>query len=214
MNYFIVLFKNKKKKRIINKYVTKDKALVAYNKLIKKSDNIFFEKKIQNAEECNFELGLISSKRESDLPTYTKDYMGRSKRVYIDNDSNLSFIEIKPYNLEEKIFDINQNKKISLFEFEKNYLSINGFKVISILNHKIVLQNEDKFNLFSLKDENEALRFLDSLTNYLSHINNLSCMILKSTTNNQKKYMYDLLANYGFDKSILYRRVTTQPLRK
>jgi hypothetical protein len=78
-----------------------------------------------------------------------------------------------------------------------------------VLNHKVVLQNEDKFYLFSLKDEVEALRFLDSLGNYMLHFGNKSVMILKSTSLVQKKYLYDLLTEKGFDISVLYRKVTT-----
>lgn len=214
MNYFIVLFKDKQKKRIIKKFVTKRNALLAYNKMMEKSDNVFFDRKVQKAKECNFELGLVSTLNESDIPMYLKDDLGRNQRVYIDNDSNMSFVAINRYKVEEKIFDIQQNKKISLIELDNNYLSITGFKVVCVLNHKIVVQNDTKFDLFTLKDENEALRFLDCLTNYLNHTNNLSCMILKSTTLTQKKYLYELLEEYGFDKAMLYRRVTTQPLQK
>jgi hypothetical protein len=209
MNYFIVLFKNKKKKRIINKFITKKKALIAYNKLMKKSDEVFFEKRIQNAEECTFELGLISSIRELDTPTYLKDELGRNQRVYIDNETNMFFVDIKPYRIEEKLFDVAQNKKITVKEFDKKYLSVTGLKIICILNHKIVLQNDTKFYLFSLKDEDEALRFLDSLTIYLNSTNNLSCMILKSRSITQKKYLYDLLIKNGFDASVLYRQFTS-----
>ena len=214
MNYFIVLFKDKQKKRIIKKFITKRNALLAYNKMMEKSDNIFFEKKIQNGKECNFELGLISTIKESDVPTYLKDELGRNQRVYINNDTNMTFVAINRYKVEEKIFDIQEDKKISLNELYNKYLSITGFKVISILNHKIVVQNDTKFDLFSLKDENEALQFLDSLTTYLTYKNDLSCMVLKSTTLTQKKYLYDLLEEYGFDKAMLYRRVTTQPPHK
>jgi hypothetical protein len=209
MNYFIVLFKDKKKKRIINKFITKKKAIIAYNKLMKKSDEVFFEKRIQNAKECTFELGLISSIRELDTPTYLKDELGRNQRVYIDNETNMFFVDIKPYRVEEKLFDIAQNKKITIKEFDKKYLSVTGLKIICILNHKIVLQNDTKFNLFSLKDEDEALRFLDSLTLYLGNTNNLSCMILKSRSATQKKYLYDLLINNGFEASVLYRQFTS-----
>jgi hypothetical protein len=208
MNYFIVLFKDKKKKRIINKFITKKKAVIAYNKLMKQSDEVFFEKRIQNTEECTFELGLISSIRELDSPTYLKDELGRNQRVYIDNETNMFFVDIKPYRVEEKLFDITKNKKITIKEFDKKYLSVTGLKIICILNHKIVLQNDTKFYLFSLKDEDEALRFLDSLTIYLNNTNNSSCMILKSRSNTQKKYLYDLLIKNGFEASVLYRQVT------
>ena len=182
--------------------------------MMDKSNKVFFEKKVQNAEECSFELGLISSIRELDIPMYLKDELGRNQRVYINNENDLFFVAINMYKVEETIFDIQQNKKITINEFYKEYLSIPGLKVICILNHKIVVQNDDKFYLFSLKDEDEALRFLDSLSVYLTETNNLSCMVLKSTSLPQKKYMYDLLVSRGFDPALLYRKFTTQPTRK
>lgn len=214
MNYFIVVFKNKQKKRIIKKFITKKKALLAYNKMLDKSNNVFFEKKIQNTEECSFELGLISTIRELDIPMYLKDELGRNQRVYINNENDLFFVAINMYKIEETIFDIQQNKKITLSEFDKEYISVPGLKVICILNHKVVVQNDTAFYLFSLKDEDEALRFLGGLSSYLTQINNQSCMILKSTSLPQKKYMYDLLITHGFDPALLYRKFTTQPPRK
>lgn len=214
MNYFIVVFKNKQKKRIIKKFITKKKALLAYNKMLDKSNNVFFEKKIQNTEECSFELGLISTIRELDIPMYLKDELGRNQRVYINNENDLFFVAINMYKIEETIFDIQQNKKITLSEFDKEYISVPGLKVICILNHKVVVQNDTAFYLFSLKDEDEALRFLGGLSSYLTQINNQSCMILKSTSLPQKKYMYDLLITHGFEPALLYRKFTTQPPRK
>jgi hypothetical protein len=214
MNYFVILFKNRKKKRIINKFVTETNAFIFFNKMIEKSNEIFFEKKLEHTKECTFELGIVSNTRKYDTPTYIKDELGRSFKVSIEGETNNYLIEIKPYYVEEKIYDIAQNKKITIKEFEKTYLKKEGLKVASVLNHKIVLQNDTNFNLFSLKTESEAIRFLDSLISYLSHIGNLSTMIIKDTSAKQKKYLYDLLINNGFDSSILYRKFTTHPRTK
>jgi len=214
MNYFVILFKNKKKKRIINKFVTETNAFLFFNKMIEKSNDIFFEKRFEHTKECIFELGIVSNIRKYDAPTYIKDELGRNFKVSIEGDTNNYLIEIKPYFVEEKIYDITQNKKITIKEFEKAYLKKDGLKVVSVLNHKIVLQNDTNFNLFSLKNESEAIRFLDSLINYLSHIGNTSSIIIKDTSAKQKKYLYDLLINNGFDSSILYRKFTTHPRTK
>lgn len=211
MNYTVILFKNRKKKRIIKKFVTEQKAFLFFNKMIKKSDEVFFEKKVEHTKECNFELGIVSSIRKYDSPTYIKDELGRNFKVSIEDDANTYILEIKTYNIEEKIYDIKENKKITIKEFEKKYLHTDGLKIVSVLNHKIVVQNDSNFNLFSLKNESEAIRFLDSLIQYLSYINNKSAMIITDTSAKQKKYLYDLLTENGFDSSILYRKFTTQP---
>jgi hypothetical protein len=211
MNYTVILFKNRKKKRIIKKFVTEQKAFIFFNKMIKKSDEVFFEKKVEHTKDCQFELGIVSGIRKHDSPTYIRDEIGRSFKVSVEDDANTYIIEIKPYYIEEKIYDIKENKKITIKEFEKTYLSVEGLKVVSVLNHKIVVQNDSNFYLFSLKNEPEAIRFLDSLVSYMSYINNKSAMIITDTSPKQKKYLYDLLTENGFDSSILYRKFTTQP---
>ena len=45
----------------------------------------------------------------------------------------------------------------------------------------------------------------------ISHINNKSAMIITDTSAKQKKYLYDLLIQNGFDSALLYRKFTTQP---
>jgi hypothetical protein len=47
-NYLIVLFKNKKRKRIINKFVTISRAKSFFNKLIIESDEVIFDFTIQH----------------------------------------------------------------------------------------------------------------------------------------------------------------------
>lgn len=211
MNYIVILFKNRKKKRIIKKFVTEQKAFIFFNKMIKKSDEVFFEKRVEHTKECHFELGIVSEIRKHDSPTYIKDELGRNFKVSIEGDTNTYMIEIKTYNVEEKIYDISENKKITIKEFEKKYLQNEGLKIVSVLNHKIIVQNDTKFNLFSLKNESEAVRFLDSLIGYLSNLNNKSAMIITDTSAKQKKYLYDLLIQNGFDSALLYRKFTTQP---
>lgn len=214
MNYFVILFKNRKKKRIIKKFVTEQKAFLFFNKMIKKSNEIFFTKRVEHTKDCGFELGVVSAIKKHDLPTYIKDELGRSFKVSIEGDSDNYILEIKSYYVEEKIYDVAEKQKITITEFTNKYLKEGGLKILSVLNHKIVLQNDTNFNLFSLKNESESVRFTDSLAKYLSHINNKSVMIINDTSSQQKKYLYELLNENGFDTAILYRKFTTQPRLK
>ena len=43
-NFFVVLFKNKTKKKIINKFITFNKAKEFYNSMLKNQENIIFSK--------------------------------------------------------------------------------------------------------------------------------------------------------------------------
>ena len=111
--------------------------------------------------------------------------------------------------VEELIYDVKTKEKISVPKFIKTYLPKTSIKLLSKLNNKVVLQNDDKINLFSLKSEDDADRFLDSLSNHLISNGRLDCILVKDTSKSQKKYLYDVLQSQGIDKSVLYRRFTT-----
>ena len=46
MNYYIVLFKNKQKRKIINKFKTLNRAKKYYDNLLQISDDVFFERQL------------------------------------------------------------------------------------------------------------------------------------------------------------------------
>jgi hypothetical protein len=56
MNYQIVLFKNKTKKKIINKFNTHKRANNYFESLLNESDSVIFDKKYENGVECSYEL--------------------------------------------------------------------------------------------------------------------------------------------------------------
>jgi hypothetical protein len=85
---------------------------------------------------------------------------------------------------------------------------------LSKLNNKIVLQDEDKINLFSLKNEIESERFLNCLRDYLIETKNFNYIIVSETSKPQKKYLYKILDESGISKKILYRNSTTFKPRK
>jgi hypothetical protein len=113
------------------------------------------------------------------------------------------------YSVEEYLYDVSTKKKISFNSFIKTYLPKSGIKLLSKLNNKISIQNDDEVNLVSLKSINECSRFMDILENYLISEGRLDCILVKDTSKQQKKYLYDLLEKKGINKSFLYRRFTT-----
>lgn len=209
-NYLVVLFKNKTKKKIINKFKTFDRAKKLFDNLLKENQNIIFEKFIENGHECNFELAIIERSNMNLVPVYLTDEMGRNIKVRLSN-SGMTIFQISKYKKEELIFDISSSKKISVSEILKKYLSGEGLKMISTLNNKIVIQNDEKFYLFSTKSDSESKRFLESLNLHFQKIGRKDCLFIKDVSIAQKKYLYKLLEEYGLDKKKLYRRFTTFP---
>jgi hypothetical protein len=213
MNHLIVLFKNKKRKKIINRFKTLDRAKEFFSNKVSESKNVIFEKQVENALPCSFEIALLSKKDDNFQSLFVKDMLGRQVRVDLDDD-DFKIIEVSEYRVEEKIFDVYKNKKITTQEFMKSYINTPSIKLLSKLNNKVVLQNDDNIDLFTLKDPEECTRFLKSLSDYFISTQRIDVIVVYESSKAQKKYLYDILEKTGIDKKVLYRTTTTFKERK
>ena len=211
--YQVILFKNKVKKKIINKFKTHKKAFEYYKLLVKESDEVIYDKVMENGVVSEYELSLVERSSSSPSSLYMKDDYGRQVKVSLD-DSELTMINITRYRIEELFLDYTTNKKIDTRQFIKQYLDHTGFKLISKLNNKIIVQNDDKFNLFTLKTSDESERFIDILTKKFNNDGRKDCLLVKDYSTPQRKYLYELLVKMGFEKSYLQRSSTTYPSKK
>jgi len=208
MKYLIVLFKNKERKKIIKKFKTYDRAKNFYNKLIDDSNNVLFSKEIENGKLSKFEIGLVDSSPENFDLYFIKDELGRQVKVNL-NDSDFKILNISNYSIEESLFDLQKNKKIQTIDFIRKYVKKDGVKLISKLNNKVIVQNDDDLFLFSLKSDQDCHRFLGCLGDYMLKNNRLDVIIVPTDDITQKKYLYSLLDSKGISKSFLYRKSTT-----
>jgi hypothetical protein len=206
MKYLIVLFKNKERKKIIKKFKTYERAKNFFNKKI--GEKVIFDKRVENGKDCYFELGLLEENSQNFESVFIKDDMGRQIRVELE-DSDYKIISISKYKVEDLIFDVSKNKRISFDVFYRTYLPRNGVKLVSKINNKIIIQEDDKINLFSLKCDKESDRFFSILNEELMLRKRFDCILVPDSSKAQKKYLYELLESKGISKSILYRRSTT-----
>jgi len=210
MTYYIVLFKDKTKKKIIKKFSTSKKAEEFYEKLLKESKSVIFEKRYDSGKPVQYDIGLLTDGKSTSNQIYVQDEIGRNVKVKFEDD-NYTAIKISSYRIEESIFDISNDKKITITEFVSLLKKDTTLKVISCLNNKIVYQNDEKISLFSLKSEDECLRFIDSLSSHIYSEGRKDCMFVSDTSTPQKKYLFSLLSENGYDKKVLYRKYTTFP---
>jgi hypothetical protein len=212
MNYIVVLFKNKERKKIIKKFKRFDRAKKYYDQLIKNND-VIFEKVVEENVDCTFELSLLEFKPVDHTPVFIRDEIGRQFKAEVD-DPEYKIIKINPFKLEELIYDVSKNKRISFNKFITDYISSRSLKLISKINNKISIQNDDTINLFTFKTESESFRFLEILEKFLIDSGNKNCVLVYDTSKTQKKYIYDILSNMGVSKRKLYRKYTSFPGRK
>ena len=212
-HYLIVLFKNKVKKKIINKFKTLKNADEYYKKLVEVSDEVIFDKKYENGSKSSYEIALLGKKSLSNEVIYIKDEFGRQSKVDLQDDE-FSIIKVLPYKIDEQFLDYTTKKKINTKELVKKYLSGTGLKMISKLNNKIIVQNDDMINLFTFKNEEDSSRFIDNLSKVFIEQKKIDSMFVKDSSSSQRKYLYNILVNYGFPKSYLFRQSTTFPVKK
>ena len=206
----VVLFKNKTKKKIIKKFITFKRAKSFYDNLVKESNDVIFNVEVEAGKECKYEIGLVEMSSKQLVPVYMTDEFGRSIKVKL-NEDGMTLFQIAPYKKEELIYDIKEGKKITVQELIKKYLRGDGLKMVSVLNNKIVVQEEEKINLFTLKSEKESSRLVDCLSLYFFKIKRGDCLFIKDYSSTQRKYLYSLLESNGFSKRVLYRKFTYQP---
>jgi hypothetical protein len=209
-NYLVVVFKNKTKKKIINKFKTFKRASDEYKKLIKESDDVIFPMEFENGIFSNYELGLLERKKGNNEKLFIKDDLGRQIKVDLEDD-DFSITKLKSFNIEEDFLDYQTKKKINSKNFIKKYLSKPGVKMISKLNNKIIVQIDESYSLFTLKNTSDADRFLDNLSIHLRKINKNDCILVKDYSTVHRKYLYDILVTQGFPRTYLQRHSTTHP---
>jgi len=192
--------------------VTTKRANEFFNRLIEESDSVIFDMQTENGKSCKFEIGIIQ-KGKFLFDNYTTDELGRNIKIELEN-QDFTLLKIKPYKVEEGLFDPKTKNRISVPYFLKTYLSKDGLKMISKVNNRIVYQKDDEIKLFSLKSESDADRFIESLQLRFSVQKRSDVLFVKDVSTAQRQYLYNLLEEAGFDRQYLYRKFTTHPASK
>ena len=102
--YYVVLFKNKVRKKIIKKFSNFKNSENFYNNLIKESSEVIFPKKIENGKNSHYELALLQNKTNQYNDIYMTDELGRNVKVVLEDES-FEMLKIKLYEVEELIYD-------------------------------------------------------------------------------------------------------------
>jgi hypothetical protein len=207
-NYIIVLFKNKKKKKIIKGYQSEKRAITKFKSLIKEN-NIDFGVTYENAEYVTYELGLLTNQDSYQVPLFKEDEFGRNTELFMDSDTDYMIKRMVPYSIEEKIYDWSTNNRITFNDVVKKYCIKKEMKSISTLHNKLIIQINDKFFVFSLKNIDDSHRLLSTLENHFRNNGRNDAIFVRDTSTTQRKWMYNLLVKNGFDKKKLYRQTTT-----
>ena len=207
-DYIIVLFKNKQRYKIIKQYKTYKNALTLYKSMIDENKDVVFDVQTENGRDVKYEIALLEKSSAKLIAIFMTDEMGRNVKVDVDN-PDYTITKIESYKIPEKIQNIKTREKVESNQLIKKYITDSSLKLVSKLNNKIIIQDDDKFNVFATKSIYDAERFLNNLESFMMSNNRRNCLIVKDSSSEQKKYLYEVLSNQGFNKKMLYRTSTT-----
>ena len=203
--YKIILFKNGKR---VKCFFSSN----SYKSILKKYTNIINKKKPKfvieylSRKKVRFEIGVVTTESVDDA-IFVKDDIGRTKEITMGNNV-YNIVKLLPYWKEEFIYDHHTKSKISYIDFLSNYLNSKDFKQVFTLNNKLIVQNEDYFNLFSLKTVSDALRLIDIVEFEIMDAGRMDCLFVRDTNTVQRKQLYDLLVRKGYDRGFLRKQYT------
>lgn len=198
----IVLFKNKKLKKVFSTYKEYNRCNTKFKELLKDNKSVEFYIDHANGNDVNYELAIICPKKETFI--FQKDEYGRNFETVLDSDK-FSICKIEPYYIEETIRLYDRNTTVTFNQIYDELSKIKDLFSLTVLNNKIVKQVESEFELFVLKNQNNAERFKDLICNKLISNGN-ACICVSDTSIVNRKMLYDKLTDMGYDKTFLYRK--------
>ena len=203
--YYIILFCNKKKKRVIHKSAKRTTIMEVWREL-KTQEKPYYTKKTSGKKrtELNFELALIYPHTRWSTKTYTKDGMGRNVEIKLNNEK-LRIKEIIPYWEEELIYDFDAKERIRFHEMIKSISEIEEISQIFTLNNKIFVQNENLIKMYSNKNIDDTSRLFEIIKTELIKKKKNNYIYVRDITTHQRILLYDLLESKGYNRRELIK---------
>lgn len=203
--YFVILFCNKKKVRVLYKCRTKNTIYDAWHEFKTQQRPPFV--KLQGGKrnrELIYELGLIFPNNKWAIPTIIRDELGRNVEAKMV-DTKFRIKELIPYWEEELIYDFDNKKRIRYHEMMKIILEVNDIAQIFTLNNKLFLQVEDNIRLFGNKNIADAERLFNIVKNDLIKRKMGNFIFIRDITTHQRSQLYKMLEEKGYKRTELFR---------
>lgn len=203
--YFIVLFCNKKKVKILYKCMKRTTVYEYWREFkTEKKPRYVKQQGGKRNRELIYELGLIFPYNRWTTQVWVKDSLGRNEEAKIE-DGKFRIKEIVPYWEEELIYDYSIKKRIRYHEMMEYIESVTEIAQIFTLNNKLFVQVEDDIRLFGNKNIKDADRLLELVKEDLLKKKRGNFIFVRDVTTHQRTLLYDLLESKGFKRQELFR---------
>ena len=203
--YFIVLFCNKKKVKILYKCMKRTTVYDYWREFrTEKKPRYIKQQGGKRNRELIYELGLIFPNNRWATQIWVKDSLGRNEPANIE-DGKFRIKEIVPYWEEELIYDYSIKKRIRYHQMMEYIESVTEIAQIFTLNNKLFVQVEDDIRLFGNKNIKDADRLFELVKEDLLKKKRGNFIFVRDVTTHQRTLLYDLLESKGFKRQELFR---------
>ncbi len=203
--YFIVLFCNKKRVKILYRCMKRTTITEYWHEFKTERKPPFV--KLQGGkrkQEQIFELGLVFPNNRWATKTYVKDSLGRNIEAKIEG-NEYRIKEMIPYWKEELIYDFQTKKRIRYHEMIKQLDVITEIAHIFTLNKNIFVQIENDIRLFGNKNIVDSERLFELIKSDLLKRKRGNFLFVKDITTHQRKLLYEMLESKGYKRTELFR---------
>jgi hypothetical protein len=203
--YFIVLFCNKKKIKMLYRCQKLTTVYEHWREYKTQKQPRFL--KIQGGkrkQELVYELALIFPNNRWSTKTFVRDSLGRTIEAKME-DEKFRIKEIIPYWKEELIYDFQKKEHVRYHIMLEEIMGISEIGQIFTLNNKLFVQNENDIRLYGNKNIKDAERLFDLVREDLLKKKKSNFIFVKDVTTAQRKLLYTLLESKGFKRTELFR---------
>lgn len=207
--YFIFLFCNKKKIKILYRCMTKNKVYELWHEYKTHQKPPFVKLRTggkKRKEELVYELGLIfpMNRWVSKDSFFIRDSLGRNIEARLDDDK-MRIKDVMPYWEEELIYDYESKKRIRYHEMMNYILTINEIAQIFTLNNKLFVQVENEIRMFGNKNIDDTTRLFNIVKDDIIKRKKGNFIFVKDLTTHQRTLLYNLLESKGYKRTELFR---------
>lgn len=218
--YRVILTRNGEYKKTLHKCRRRDTSFINFRRLVDENETVMFPKEYTNSngiKKVKYKILIVKDTEEGDEFRTKRDSLGRTyteKPIF----GIWTVLDDKPYNIEETFWMFGKDpihERITIHDFLKplmlNAYKKNMTKQLIVVHNKLVLYNEDQFEMIICKCKKDAQRLHHMLAKACRK-NKIKSIIFMGTANkNTVGLMYDVILEHTGWPIEKIRRTSTRP---
>ena len=217
--YRVILLKNGKYSMTMHRCKTRETSFINYRKIIDANVGVIFPRRYVNykgIKKITYKVAIIKDTEEGDEFRVLRDKMGRT---YTEKPlGNWTILDDHPYEFEETFWmfgkdpvkdrvKINDILKVMMIGAYKKNMT----KQLIVVHNKLILYNEDQFEMVICKCKKDAQRLHHMIHNACKKNKIKSIIFMGTASEATVSYMYDIIHEHTDWPYTKIRRTSTRP---